>query len=179
MKLEYCNFITTLYKMENRLVSPLIAYLRERDMIAPTYDTPGTRVKSVYLPFSASGITQNTYYFDPDSMIDGKNAIIKGIEIVDNTTQAVQFSGGAYRDNLSAANYANGYFIASNVKRERIAEIPLYSLIRRLNNGLFYFTHWDDHVWQTCGVEFTNASSLTSSVGIQMLIYYQPKNEIQ
>lgn len=137
----------------------------------------GENFKSVYLPFSENGVIQKAYYFNPDHTIDGKKAVIRAIEIVDSVTNSNFGTSPDVKDTPAASILASGYLVISNAKREKVAEIPLYSLIKRLNSGKLYFTNFRDHVWQDCHVEFTDISSITSAVGLWFVVYYDVKNQ--
>ena len=66
-----------------------------------------------------------------------------------------------------------GMLYISNLKREIIAMIPLYVLIRNNNDGKFVFTQFEDQIWQNCYVEFTNMAGLFSDTkGLMFRIYY-------
>jgi len=51
--------------------------------------------------------------------------------------------------------------------------LPLVTLVRRLNLGKLTFTHFTEQVWQNCYVEFTDASVITSAVGLWFRVYYK------
>ena len=154
------------------LVSPIVQYFLANNMAKPYADIEGDKSISVYLPFSANGNTQESYYFDSNSLLDTGNAIITGIEVVDETTNDVIINP-LVRDNFPAANLVSGVLYVSNLNREIIATLPLVSLIRRLNLGKLTFTHFTEQVWQNCYVEFTDASVITSAVGLWFRVYYK------
>ena len=154
------------------LVSPIVQYFLANNMAKPYADIEGDKSISVYLPFSANGNTQESYYFDSNSLLDSGNAIITGIEVVDETTNDVIINP-LVRDNFPAANLVSGVLYVSNLNREIIATLPLVSLIRRLNLGKLTFTHFTEQVWQNCYVEFTDASVITSAVGLWFRVYYK------
>jgi len=154
------------------LVSPIVQYFLANNMAKPYADIEGDKSISVYLPFSANGNTQESYYFDSNSLLDSGNAIITGIEVVDETTSDVIINP-LVRDNFPAANLVSGVLYVSNLNREIIATLPLVSLIRRLNLGKLTFTHFTEQVWQNCYVEFTDASVITSAVGLWFRVYYK------
>jgi hypothetical protein len=91
---------------------------------------------------------------------------------VDETTNDVIINP-LVRDNFPAANLVSAVLYVSNLNREIIATLPLVSLIRRLNLGKLTFTHFTEQVWQNCYVEFTDASVITSAVGLWFRVYYK------
>jgi hypothetical protein len=159
-----------------QIISPLLRHLYEKNRIKNVFDVPAPFFKSVYLPFDSQGVIQQSRYFKPDTMIDGQNAIIKAIEVVDTLT-----NGGFNnpdRDNLAISILRLGYLTISDEKREPIAVIPLVNMVRRLNNGRFYLCHFENHVWQNCYIEFTNVASISATVGVQLVVHYEEKRNL-
>lgn len=143
-----------------------------------------TKCKSVYIPFQSAGPysagIQKSYYFQPDSELDGNNAIIKGLEIVIAVTSASFYAQGEIRDNIPqilATPLSTGVLYISNDSREIIATIPIIDLDRTENNGKLFRTHFTRHLWQNCYLEFTDATSISPSVGIQLNVYYEERRK--
>ena len=154
------------------LVSPIVQYFLDNNMCKPYADSEGDKSISVYLPFSANGNTQQAYYFASNTLLDAGNALITGIEVVDETTNS-NIINPLIRDNFPVANLASAVLYVSNLNREIIATLPLVTLVRRLNLGKLTFTHFTEQVWQNCYVEFTDASVITSAVGLWFRVYYK------
>jgi hypothetical protein len=148
----------------------------ERNMARPFGDIVAERYKAVYLPFAATGPYQprlgSSYYFQPDTELDCTNAVIKGIEIVNNTILQSNLSPVGLKDNPSALQLDRAILYISNLKREVLATLPLWDLIRNQNGGKLLFTHFDSHIWQNCYVEFTDTTGLTAANGLQFMVYY-------
>lgn len=138
----------------------------------------GTRVKSVYLDFSALGVPTNgtDFYFPADLELNGNNARIYGIEIIDNTSNGSLPPRGQV-DNLAASVLSAGIFYAAN-NEEQLFSIPLSSLNRRLNNGRTCQVLMTTQVWSTCYVSFVNVGSLAATNGIWFNVYYTPVNDL-
>jgi len=142
-----------------------------------------TKFKSVYIPFQSAGAysagIQKSYYFQPDSVLDGKNAIIKGLEIVTAVTSESFYAQGVIRDNipqiLGSPSLSTGVLYISNEKREVLATIPIIDLDRNANDGKLLRTYFTQHLWQNCYFEFTDPTSISPNVGIQLIVYYQER----
>ena len=160
-------------------VERVMAAYQARNMAKPFADHVSEKYKSVYLPFQASGLLApaigKALYMNSDTQLDGANCVLKGIELLDSVS-ASSFTSGIYqRDNIAAANLHNGKFVISNERREAIAVLPLYNLVRRLNDGKLTFLNIDSHLWQNCYVEFTDLTGISASVGLQFIVYFDPK----
>ncbi len=151
---------------------------QQRNMAMPYGDIVAEKYKSVYLPFQATGLYQprlgSSFYFQPDHELDAGKAVIKGIEIVNATILQANLSQVGLKDNPSNVQLDRMILYISNTKREIIATLPLWDLIRNQNGGKLLFTHFKEQIWQNCYVEFTAATGLTSSNGLQFIVYYDP-----
>lgn len=136
----------------------------------------GSFTKSVYMPFFQNARVGDSYYMQPDEVLDSKNNDITAIELVDSLTNATAPTVPA-TDPLSATQATQGYFYFCNLKREVIAYVPLYSLIRRLNAGKVQFTNFDEPiVWQNCFVQFDSLSTaITTANSVWLRVTYSPK----
>jgi len=151
----------------------------KNNMARPFGDIVSERYKAVYLPFAATGPYQprlgSSFYFQPDHELDGRIAIIKGIEIVNNTILESSLTPVGKKDNPSSLQLDRAILYISNTHREIIATLPLWDLIRNQNGGKLLFTHFTTQIWQNCYVEFTDTTGLTSDNGLQFMIYYDEK----
>jgi len=150
-----------------------------RNMARPFGDQVAQKYKSVYLPFQTSGLLApaigKALYFNSDTQLDGRNAVLKGIELLDSVS-ASRFQSGIYqRDNIAPTSAHNGSLVISNEQREVIATLPLYNLVRRLNDGKLTFLNIDSHLWQNCYVEFTNLTGISAAIGLQFIVYFDTK----
>jgi hypothetical protein len=160
-------------------ISPLVEKMYNRNWIRPTQGRQGEFLKSVYLPFTTSGIysvaTGKTIYFQPDSTLTSSKVIITGIEFVDLTTNTTLDTPQGTRTNLAANAATKGFFVLSNSKREIIAQIPLACLILNLNGGRPTFTYFDDFQWENCSIYFQDVTGITSANGAWFKIFYTNK----
>lgn len=168
-----------------RLVSPLIEYFIAKKWMKPVGNEEGEYSKSVYVPFTASGAyvvgDGKAFYFQPDKDLDYKRAVITGIEVVDFTTNEkihpYQSQNPSVQDTIAASIAATGMLVMSNSKREVINTLPLFCLIRRLNQGKQTYTWLEDSIWQDCYLLFTDISSTGASAanGVWLRVYYRKK----
>jgi hypothetical protein len=160
-------------------VSPLVEKMTERRWIRPTQGRQGEFVKSVFLPFTATGVfaitAGNSIYFQPDDSLTSDKVIITGIELVDFATNITIQSPQGSRVNISATESTLGYFVLSNSAREIIAQIPLNCLILRLNGGRPTFTYFDDFSWENCSIYFSSAGAVNSTNGAWFKVFYNKK----
>lgn len=160
-------------------VSPLVEKMTERRMIRPTQGRQGEFMKSVFLPFTPTGVysiaTGQSIYFQPDDGLTSDKAIITGIELVDFVTNETIQSPQGSRVNISASESTLGYFVLSNSAREIIAQIPLNCLILRLNGGRPTFTYFDDFSWENSSIYFSSAGAVSSINGAWFKVFYNKK----
>jgi len=150
----------------------------DNNMAMPFADPVSATYKAVYMPFASTGLYQpavgKPMYFQPDHKLDGKNAVIRGIELLTSTEQPFFYNNGTQKDNLTPTALRNGLLYICNIEREIIATIPLYDLLRGQNGGKLLLTDFRTHVWQGCYVEFTNIVGIGSANGLAFLVYYDP-----
>jgi hypothetical protein len=150
-----------------------------RKMAMPFGDIVAQKVKSVYIPFSASGTYApadgKAMYFRPDPELDFRNCVIKGIQLVSASEESSNLGWGEIKDNLPVATLSKGILYISNLKREVIAYLPFNNLIKLENNGKLTQTFFDTQIWQNCYVEFADVIGITSVNGLQFNVYYDEK----
>jgi hypothetical protein len=158
-----------------RLVSPLIEYLFASKKMKQVGSYEGSYTKSVYMPFTSNALIGTSYYMAPDTILNSVNNEITAIELVDSVTNSTAPTVPT-TDPLSVGQAAQGYFYFCNEKREVIASIPLYSLIRRLNAGKVQFCNFDDTiVWQNCFVQFDSlGTAITTANSVWLRVTYNP-----
>jgi hypothetical protein len=160
-------------------VSPLVEKMTQNRWIRPVEGRQGEFLKSVYLPFTATGnfsvAVGKTIYFQPDTTLTSDNVIITGIELVDLSTNTVLPTAQGDRANITADIAKRGYFVLSNSKREIIAQIPLACLILNLNGGRPTFTYFDDFSWDNCSIYFQNITGLSAANGAWFKVFYNKK----
>jgi len=159
-------------------VSRVMDIYNERNMAMPYGDIVAKKYKSVYIPFSAAGLyaplSGKAMYFRPDTELDCQNAVIKGIQLVSINEAATNLGWGQIKDNLPVTTLRKGILYISNLKREVIATLPFHNLIRFANDGKLSFTHFTEHIWQNCYVEFADVVGITQVNGLQFIVYYDP-----
>lgn len=159
-----------------RVVSPLVAYLESHGDIKPFAGVEGELSKLVTLNFPANPQNGDPYYFNTDTALDYTNATITAIEFVSANTLTTSLTNQGYKDNITAAQAAYGYFVLSDTRRQEIAMIPLYNLVRRLNNGKTTFTHINTQIWQNCYVAVTDITAFSvASTAFTFRVSYIPK----
>ena len=128
------------------------------------------------MPFTANALLGTSYYMQPDEVLDSINNDITAIELVDSATNTTAPTVPA-TDPLSTGQAAQGYFYFCNMKREVVAYVPLYSLIRRLNAGKVQFCNFDDPiVWQNCFIQFDSlGTAITTANSVWLRVTYSPK----
>ncbi len=117
---------------------------------------------------------QEPIYFAPSSLLDGENSTITGIELIPPATLSDAPDG---RDNLDALYQNKAILTISDLKRTKIAELPLSSLIRSNNGGKLKFTHFNSQVWQNCYVQFLDAPFTSTLIPLIFNVYYTLKEK--
>jgi hypothetical protein len=158
-----------------RLVSPLIEYLLVSGKMKQVGSCEGSYTKSVYMPFTSNALLGTSYYMAPDTILNSINNKITALELVDSTTNA-SAPTVPVTDPISSGQAAQGYFYFCNAKREIIASISLYSLIRRLNAGKVQFFDFPEVVvWQNCFIQFDSlTSAITTANSVWLRVTYSP-----
>lgn len=160
-----------------KVVSPLVNFLESRGYIKPFAGVEGERSKLVTLNFPANPQNGDPFYFSSDSSLDYSNSTITAIELVDIQTLAVANTNQGYKDGITTTAAASGYLVFSDNKRQEIAMIPLYNLVRRLNDGKTTFLCIDTQIWQNCYVAVTDISSFSpTTTAFVFRVSYVPKS---
>ena len=118
-----------------RLVSPIIDYFTKNNLCRDYTAIQGERSIQVTLQFPTIN-TQQSYYFAPNPVLDGENAIITSIQLINSAELVV--------NNVGQTNLLNsveaGVLYISNLKRNVIATLPL---------TIFKQTGWKlRHLWK-------------------------------
>jgi hypothetical protein len=160
-----------------KVISPLVEYLEKQGCIKPFAGMEGERSKIVTLNFPTNPQNGDPFYFTSDSTLDYSNACITAIEFVDAITLVTGDTNQGAKDSINAAQAAYGYLVFANNRREEIAVIPLYNLIRRLNDGKTTFLKIDTQIWQNCYVAVTDIAAFsTGSTAFRFRVSYVPKS---
>jgi hypothetical protein len=149
------------------------------NMAAPFGDIVAQKYKSVYIPFSTSGLYApfdgKSYYFRPDFELDAGKAVIKAIVCINIQVAQTNQGWGEIKDNLPISTLRKGMLYISNTKREIIAYLPLAGItFTNTYNELrpVQLTHFTDQIWQNCYVEFNDVTGITAVNGLQFLVFY-------
>lgn len=160
-------------------VSKAMDFYDKYNMAMPFGDIVAQKYKSVYIPFSASGLyapaVGKAFYFRPDPELDERNCIIKGIQLVSSSEATLNLGWGERKDNLPISVLRQGILYISNDKREVIATLPFHNLIKFANDGKLNMTYITQQIWQNCYVEFVSVAGITQVNGLQFNIYYDEK----
>lgn len=154
------------------LISPIINYFLTNNLCKDYTAIEGEMSTLVTLDFANTGLYQNSYYFGSQTMLDGINATITAIEVVPSFELTTLVNG---QSNVDSSILPNGVMYVSNLKREVIAQLPLYGLQRSVNNGKPTFTYFNSQVWANCYVEFTSSGFTTPITPLVFRVYYVPK----
>jgi len=155
-----------------RIISPLIKYFFDTDKARGVGCIEGDRSKTIVIPITT---TQpfTPIYFQPDAQLTDSD--VKSLECVSGENLTPVFNNGSAYDNLVAAQLAGGVLVLSNLKREVIAELPLYTLIRSINQGKASFTDFESINWQASYIYFPSVGSISASNAVTIRAYYSDK----
>lgn len=161
-----------------KLISPIVDYFLRNNMARNYTDIKGELSELVTLNFPTQNY-QQAYYFAPQTMLDGDNSIITAISVVGNTLEPGS-PGGLLNLPSGQQNFPGEYFnygvlYISNLRREIIAELPLWNLNPNNNNGKPFFTYFEDVLWQNCYVKFTTTAFTSAIRPIAFQVYYTPR----
>lgn len=155
-----------------RLISPLIKYFFDTDKARGVGSVEGERSKTIVLPIST---TQpfTSMYFQPDEELT--KSVIKSVECLISTNISPVFNNGTAYDTISEGQSTGAILVLSNLKREVIAELPLYSLIRSVNKGKASFTQFKNVDWQNCYIYLPNVGTIATTNAVVLRVYYSDK----
>ena len=155
-----------------KLISPIVNYFLANNLAKDYTDVSGEMQTIITLNFATSPTIQQSNYFPSATFLDGQNATITGIQVINGTTTLTTLPNG--QTNFQESYLPYGVLYISNLKREVIATLPLVTLDPTQNNSKIAFTWFNSQVWQNCYVEFTN-TGFTTNQPLTLLISYIPK----
>lgn len=155
-----------------KLISPIVNYFLANNLAKDYTEVSGEKQTLITLNFAQSPTIQQSNYFPSTTFLDGDNATITAIQIVNGTTSLTTLPNG--QTNFQESYLNKGVLYISNLKREVIATLPLVTLDPTLNNSKIAFTWFNQQVWQNCYVEFTD-TTFTINQPLTLLISYIPK----
>mgnify|MGYP000438945360 CR=1 FL=1 len=159
--------------MAYQVISPIMNYFLANNMAKEYTDIEGEMCQFVQINPTLNNSFQEPIYFGSQTMLDGENATITGIEFLTPTSLSNNTEGLVNDYSNSTAKY--GILYISDLKRQVIAQLPLYSLVTQNNGGKIKFTFFNDQVWQNCYIEFNLNNFTTPTQPLMFNVYYVPK----
>ena len=159
--------------MAYQVISPIMNYFLANNMAKDYTTTEGEMCQFVQINPTLNNSFQEPIYFNSNTMLDGENATITGIEFLTPTSLSNSPEGLVNDYSNSTAKY--GILVISDLKRQLIAQLPLYSLVTQNNGGKIKFTFFNDQVWQNCYIEFNLNNFTTPTQPLMFNVYYVPK----
>lgn len=156
-----------------KVISPIVNYFLANNLARDYTDNTGEMQTLITLNFPNTGNYQQSYYMQSATFLDGENATITSIQVVNGTTTLVNLPNGNQNFNESILPY--GVLYISDLNREVIATLPLVTLDPTQNNSKPAFTWFNSQVWQNCYVEFTNTAFTTTIRPLTLMVSYIPK----
>lgn len=161
-----------------RLISPIVNYFLSNNLARNYTDVKGELSELVTLDFPTQNY-QQAYYFAPKTKLDGTQSIITAISVIGDTLEAGS-PGGLLNLPNGEQNFPGQYFnygvlYISNLRREIIAELPLWNLNPNNNNGKPFFTYFENVLWQNCYVKFTTLAFTSTIRPLAFQVYYTPR----
>lgn len=169
-----------------QLVSPLINYLTEKEMLRDTCAPVSEYVTTAQIDFTAAGTGLPTaialnkpYFLKPYDLLNSRNSKIKALEVVSPTFQSI-FNNGV--NNVSSDDvFANITLYLLDGNQDILIQTPLKSLLGIAYGGYarkLYQVCLEDVVWSNCYIEITgNIALINAGEGVKLNIYYDIKND--
>lgn len=155
-----------------KILSPLLNYFATTGKMKSVGAIEGEFSKTIVLPIT--NVTRNqVLYFRSDNELS--DSIIRSVECVDSSNLSNVFFNGTAFNNLSSGQAAGGIFVVSNSRREILATLPLYSLIRSINQGKPIFSCFKDIIWESCYVYFPSPVSTADTFAVTLRVYFDKK----
>jgi len=155
-----------------KILSPLLNYFATTGKMKSVGAIEGEFSKTIVLPITNVTPSQ-VLYFRPDNELS--DSIIRSVECVISSNVSTVFFNGTPFDNLSDTQAAGGIFVLSNSRREILATLPLYSLIRSINQGKASFSCFKDIIWESCYVYFPSPVSTADTYAVTLRVYFDKK----
>lgn len=157
------------------IILPLLQQFKDSRWAKPSGCIEGEYSKTITLNVPSTNLGQQIY-FNSDTELD--NAIIKTIEVVISTNQLSTIYQNSTLDTISSGLATRAMLTISNNNREVISQMPLYTLIRSLNQGKPAYFYLDNVIWQNCYIELLNTSGYTTNNGFFIRVTYDRKDII-
>ena len=157
------------------VILPLLQQFKDNRWFKQVGCIEGEFSKTITLNLPTTNLGQQIY-FNSDTELD--NAIIKTIEVVINTNQANTIYQNSALDTLTSGLATRAMLTISNNQREVISQMPLYTLIRSINQGKPAYFYLNDVIWQNCYIELLNTTGFNTSIGFFIRVTYDRKDII-
>jgi hypothetical protein len=165
--------------MENKqLISPLVNYMTEQQMVCDAYSEISESAKPVEFVFQSTGIyglqIWKPYYFNPDTSLNGST--IKGIEVLTTTQLGKSTTNNTPVSSLDVLSNLLLWLVDD--KGEAVCTLPLWILgagnstadkIQRFN--------LKNIIWQDCYITTHDTTGLSAGTSILFNVYYDKKEE--
>ena len=170
---------------KHKIVSPLVDYFLANNMMRDPLELMGHRMKSVEVKFTQTNspyslANNKRFYFNPDSSLDGDNAIITGIEFVGNDVQS--YLSDAVTQNVTPDTGTKWMLGIVDRKNDLLVYSPLSTFYapRYTKNGKIFtkkimMTNFTTQKWMSCFIEAIDSSGITYIQGFKLNIYYKPR----
>jgi hypothetical protein len=160
--------------MAYQVISPLMNHFLANNMAKDYTSVRGE--KSMFVQLTPPDLAQydQPMYFDSNTMLNGNNAIITGIEII-LPTQLTTTPNGLTPLDGEGGVFRYAILNILDIKNDVIAQLPLQSLItNNANNAKIKFTYFDKQLWSNCFVSFAQAPFSSPLEPLMFNIYYNP-----
>jgi hypothetical protein len=157
------------------VILPLLQQFKDNRWFKQVGCIEGEFSKTITLNLPTTNLGQQIY-FNSDTELD--NAIIKTIEVVIATNQGNTIYQNSVLDTISSSLATKAMLTISNNEREVISQMPLYTLIRSLNQGKPAYFYLDNIIWQNCYIELLDTAGFTTNNGFFVRVTYDRKDNI-
>jgi hypothetical protein len=157
------------------IISPLLQQFKDNRWFKQVGCIEGEFSKTITLNLPSTNLGQQIY-FNSDTELD--NAIIKTIEVVISTNQITTIYQNEVLDTISSGLASKAMLTISNNAREVISQMPLYTLIRSLNQGKPAYFCLDNVIWQNCYIELLDTAGFSTTNGFFIRVTYDRKDII-
>jgi len=157
------------------VILPLLQQFKDNRWFKQVGCIEGEFSKTITLNLPSTQLGQQIY-FNSDTELD--NAIIKTIEVVIATNQGNTIYQNSVLDTISSSLATKAMLTISNNEREVISQMPLYTLIRSLNQGKPAYFYLDSVIWQNCYIELLDTAGFTTNNGFFVRVTYDRKDNI-
>jgi hypothetical protein len=157
------------------IITPLLQQFKDNRWFKQVGCIEGEFSKTITLNLPSTNLGQQIY-FKSDTELD--NAIIKTIEVVISTNQITTVYQNEVLDTISSGLATKAMLTISNDAREVISQMPLYTLIRSLNQGKPAYFCLDNVIWQNCYIELLDTAGFSTTNGFFIRVTYDRKDII-